>query len=111
MTLDRCPTCREFVFSKHHKCKPAWLVAIVPSNEDTPDNSDYRTYYADDEEAAAEKAADAYDCDGDYPILSQGERSPHVAWVKSGHNTAPIKCSVYGEAVPAYHARKLKSRP
>ena len=33
MTVERCPTCAEWTFSKYHKCNSVWLVAIVEGEE------------------------------------------------------------------------------
>ena len=60
MTAEHCPMCAEWVFSKYHKCKPVWLVAIV-EDEGQPRDDDYSEVRASDESEAAEKGAEEDD--------------------------------------------------
>jgi hypothetical protein len=103
VTAARCPTCKEWVFSKFHKCASPWLVAIV-EGEEQPRDDDYCEVRASDEEEAAEKAAEEDSNSAEYSIL-QGD---YVAWVKAAANAKPKRFKVTGEAVPQYYAEEIE---
>lgn len=106
MSAERCPTCAEWVFSKYHKCKPVWLVAIVEGEEQSVDEA-YRQVRASDEEEAAEKRAEECDSNSaDYEIVKGW--GDYVAWVKAAVDAKPKRFKVTGEAVPQYHAEEIE---
>lgn len=106
MTAERCPTCKEWVFSKYHKCHPVWLVAIVEGTEE-PVEKAYRKVRAFDEEEAAEKGAEEDDCNSaEYSVLKG--HGDYVAWVKAAADAKPKRFKVTGEAVPQYYAEEIE---
>lgn len=106
MTAERCPTCEEWVFSKFHKCKPIWLVAIV-EGEEQPADDDYSEVRASDEEDAAEKAVEEDDSNSaEYSVLKGND--DYVAWVKAVADAKPKRFKVTGEAVPQYYAEEIE---
>lgn len=106
MTAERCPKCAEWVFSKYHKCKPVWLVAIV-EGEEQPADDDYCEVRASDEAEAAEKGAEEDDSNSaEYSVLKG--HGDYAAWVKAAADAKPKRFKVTGEAVPQYHAEEIE---
>ncbi len=106
MTAERCPTCAEWTFSKFHKCKPVWLVALV-EGEEQPADDDYCELRAIDAEEAAAKGVEEDDSNSaEYSVLK--DHGDYVAWVKAVADAKPKRFKVTGEAVPQYHAEEIE---
>lgn len=106
MTARRCEVCETWIYSDFHKYPPLWEVAIV-SDDDVPDDDDYRRIYAHNAEEAAEKATEQDDSDSaEYSIVKAGDSGDFVAWVRRPGGEAK-RYSVIGESVPQYTAREL----
>ena len=100
--MANCLTCKAFAVNlEYHKCPPQWEVVFGNTVEEGIDYG-VTVIYARDEEDAAEKAADEYDCvAGEYCILQAGEAT---AWARMLGSTAWTKLVIYGESVPQYTA-------
>lgn len=105
--FSTCRACGEYDFTDRHKCKPKWEVAMEAKKGEVPDESEWAEIYAIDQETAAEKYADQYDCESaEYAIVSAGSGGETI--VLSRDPATPEKITrwhVIGEAVPQYHAR------
>jgi len=103
-TFGHCPVCREYdilVGSRFvvHRCKPAWECRL-----ETMDADDWRTVYAADEEIAAEKFAERYDCESaEYSIISSGGDG-YFIFVRKPDASEAKKFSISAESVPHYTA-------
>jgi hypothetical protein len=96
-----CRKCGEYEWSTH-RCPPKWECRVV----DYQGEDDWRGFYAADAEAAAEKAAERFDC-GDYTLL-QGDEITVVVRSSNGEESRWI-CT--GETVPQYHAVAAEDSP
>lgn len=106
--MDFCPTCKKYDSLGHHVCAPIWEVAI-----DQGKNSElyWQECRAQSEEAAAERYADDYDCQGDYTIIQAGDGGETEILVRRPNGVGGVKrFHVVGETVAQYHAREIFER-
>lgn len=107
MIMSQCPMCKEWVFTgttvgRSHVCPPLWYCQIEEWNAPVWDKQ-----YASDAEEAATKYAERWDVD-DHPLL-QGETVEVLVCSDPIDETETvIKFCCNGEAVPSYHATKIK---
>lgn len=104
---DRCPTCREWLFSferRDHTCKPEWLASDA---DDGPwDPADASTVRGRDAEEAAEAFAEKCDDEGD--VIRAGSIDVFVAPVDKPNEVE--RWRVTAEAVVNYSAGRLESQ-
>lgn len=122
--MSYCATCNEYLIfpDDPHKCPPRWWV-WYPDYHGSVEEA--VPVYAIDEEAAAEKFIDRWDCEeSEYPIAHKGESAlVFVAMHSMVPFTVPERdvtgipardwkpYSVEGEFVPEYHAYGPKKHP
>ena len=77
--MERCETCKEFIYSfeKEHKCKPLWLCRICSCDDDKytkEEKAEWFEYkvYAYNEESAAEQCAEDKESDWDHSFVNDG---------------------------------------
>jgi hypothetical protein len=113
----RCPRCGDFGWfgSKHspdHRCKPVWECRLETDGDDWWDK-----VHATDQETAAEKFAERYDCEGGEYSIVGGRHGDCVVLVRKpadpdSDETDPqpevTRWSIEGEAVPTYRATALE---
>lgn len=115
-----CRNCGEYIYEstaalhgRLHQCPPEWeLIAedelehiSVPGRTCRP--PEWTLVYAYDEEAAAEKWAEEYDCNGDYAIVGGSPAVVYTRKVADEDFIGPTRArrwSVSGESRPHYSA-------
>lgn len=95
----KCADCGEYDWMDKHKCPPLWRVQI-PEYED----GEWTRIYARTAALAAEKHAELFDSQGDYPIV---DGPPVKVIVRSMSRPDVEVFEVEGETVPQYTANKL----
>lgn len=123
-TYDRCPKCREFGWTKTHRCPPKWHVFWVDGDGFQEEPALIQSYSAKD---AAEKYIRQLDSDTAYEYgFSSSETTPtllviseaeYVKILGDHENKAPHEIPwteiegdrflVEGEFVPRYYARPV----
>lgn len=97
--FQKCTECGEFDWIRTHTCPPLWEVQIAEYMHD-----EIRTVRAHSDELAAEKFAELYDAEGDYPIVDGPATTVKVRRYSTDDWTI---FEVEGETVPSYTATKV----
>lgn len=99
---DRCETCGEWIYSKHHRCPPRWEVRAE-------DETEWRVVWAQTAEEAAEKFTEEYENNyADYSIAGGRSRLNVLVLDSSKPPATPIKFKVTGETLPHYTAEVVE---
>ena len=75
MSLDRCPKCRELIFSGRHKCPPKWWIYCTDENVDNLGMEEPRPAFGHYPDRALEKWVGQFECDtaGEWGIATDSE--------------------------------------
>lgn len=96
-----CPICKSsgvWELGGTHRCPPKWEYCI-PDNDPEEWIESYN-YYS---ETVAEKAAEEYDCDGDYYLVRDSNAELQILVRKFG-STEIEEFNVTAESIPKYFA-------
>lgn len=107
MAMEKCSVCREWVFTGGtHKCAPRWDCRFVEGGPIYADG-EWEPVHAYDDETAAEKFCERYDCEGgEYAVLNAGDRNPPTVEVRDRDGTVKL-FRVVGETIPQYRADQI----
>lgn len=102
--MNRCPTCKDWVFqSISHRCPPAFVCQPIG---DYADYGEPETVHAFDAEEAGKKFAETWDCEMEHPLMRGNELLLRV----TDKDGKAVKCIVTGETVPAYYCHEVRER-
>jgi hypothetical protein len=108
-TWGYCPKCKEYgsfgTGFMDHRCKPRWECRMETK---WMTDDDWQPIHATDSEAAAEKFAEKYDCEGgEYSIVSNRRSDDTIIQVRTDDESKIERFSIEAEAVPTYYGHRL----
>lgn len=98
LAYERCKKCDHWGFSDTHRCPPEFEWRCADYGDD-----EWRELFARDEDAAATKAAEKYDEEGEYHLIRDESHSVMIQ-VRNPRTGKVLTYRCRGESVPQYHA-------
>lgn len=128
MSLDRCPQCRELVFSGRHKCPPKWWIYCTDESVDNLGMEEPQPAFGHYPDRALEKWVGQFECDtaGERGIAADSEEPVFAVFSDQDYLAAideiepwdvdwavlaqklDCKYRVFGEFVPSYSAARIR---